>query len=119
VQLDAIQSQATCSFLSKIGINRNFPRAAVFAPFESGGLAFRDLKIEQGISRITFLMSHIFHQTLLGSLLQISIQTAQLEAGSASLLLTDPTPQISYLTECWITATRHFLRLNQLSLEFS
>ena len=41
-QLDSAQSPATCSFLSKIGVNRNFPRAVVFGPLEYGGLDFRN-----------------------------------------------------------------------------
>ena len=118
-QLDKIQSQATGAFLSKIGINRNFPRAAAYAPLLCGGLDFRDLKIEQGISRVGYLMSHMFHQTTLGSLMEISLQTAQLEAGSVTLLLTNPSVPLPYLTECWITSLRQFMGNNQISLEFN
>ena len=64
-------------------------------------------------------MSHVYHGTIPGTLITISLQTAQLEAGSTSLLLTDPTPFLPYLTDSWITSVRNFLRANQLSLQFS
>ena len=64
-------------------------------------------------------MSHIYNSTSLGSMIHIALQSAQMEAGSAHLLLTDPIPSLSYLSPCWLTSIRDFLRKHQLSLEFS
>jgi hypothetical protein len=118
-QLRSIQSMATQSFLAKMGLNRNYPRAVTFGPPEYGGLAFPDLYVEQGVQQIRTVMEHIYHSTEAGKLIQICLQSLQAEAGSAVRLLQDPTTEISYLTPCWLTTLRSFMRKHQLSLEMT
>jgi hypothetical protein len=61
--LRSIQSQVTSSFLQKLGFNKHFPRSVAFGPYEMGGLALRDLAVEQGISQIMSIMEHVYHRT--------------------------------------------------------
>jgi hypothetical protein len=117
-QLTSIQTWATGTFLRKMGYNRNFPRAVAFAPESMGGLDLRHLPTEQGLSQIRFLFEHVYNDTLTGKMMLISLESLQLEAGTASLLLTDPTPYLPYITPCWITSLRDFLRINQISIQF-
>ena len=56
-QLQSISSHGTGSFLTKMGINKNFPRAVAFGPSEFGGLALFDLHTKQGgVLQIKMLM---------------------------------------------------------------
>jgi hypothetical protein len=90
--LHSIQTQATSSFLLKMGFNRHFPRVVCYGPLEFGGLIFRDLFTEQGALRIKSLMEHMYHDTKTGRLIMIALQSLQMEAGISAHLLTDPTP---------------------------
>jgi len=119
LQLKSIQRTATQSFLAKMGVNRNFPRAATFGPSEFGGLAFPDLSTEQGIQQIRTFMENVFHNTESGKLLKICLQTLQVEAGSCIQLLQEPSVELSYLTPCWLTSLRMFMGRNQLPLQMS
>jgi hypothetical protein len=38
--IHSIQTQATGSFLLKMGFNRNYPQVVCFGPLEFGGLTF-------------------------------------------------------------------------------
>ena len=117
--LRSIQSQATASFLQKLGFNKHFPRAAVFGPAEMGGLALRDLVVEQGIAQIMTLMDHLYNKTETGKLIRISLATLQMEAGTQGHLLYETIPQLTYISSCWISAIRNFIRTNQIQLEIS
>ena len=117
--LHSIQTQATGSFLLKMGFNRHYPRVVCYGPLEFGGLTFRDLFTEQGTLRIKSLMEHIYHDTETGKMIMIALQSLQMEAGISAHLLTDPTPLLVYTEPCWISATRDFMATHQLSLEFT
>jgi hypothetical protein len=71
----SIQSQATSSFLAKLGINRNFPRSVAYGPIEYVGLGLFDLQVECGIKQIDYLMSNVYNDTTIGKLMVISIRT--------------------------------------------
>jgi hypothetical protein len=109
--LAAIQSAATSSFLNKLGINRNFPRAVVFGPKALGGLELRNLCVEQGVQQLTQLMAHVYNSTVPGQLILIALQTLQMEAGTSHQLLLEPIPIISYITPCWLSSIRTFSAL--------
>lgn len=113
--LHSIQTQATGSFLLKMGFNRHYPRVVCYGPLEFGGLTFRDLFTEQGVLRIKSLMEHIYHDTETGRMIMIALQSLQMEAGISAHLLTDPTPLLVYTEPCWISATREFMATHQLS----
>ena len=46
--LHSIQTQATSSFLLKMGFNRHYPRVVCYGPLEFGGLTFCDLVVCYG-----------------------------------------------------------------------
>jgi hypothetical protein len=102
--LKSIQSQPMMSFLQKLGFNKHFPRAATFGPHEMGGLAMRNLPIEQGIAQIMTFLEHVYNNTEPGRLICIALHTLQLEAGTRDLLLAEPTQSLTYLTPTWLTA---------------
>ena len=117
--LTSIQAPATQSFLQKMGLNKNHPRAAAFGPLMMGGLAMKDLYIEQGIARIRGLLSHIFNSTDTGKMMLITIHNLQMEAGTERPILNDPTISLPYLTEGWVTSTRKFLSQHQIQVELT
>ena len=102
-----------------MGVNRNFPRAATFGPSEYGGLAFPDLSTVQGIQQIRTFMENVFHNTKSGKLLKICLQTLQVEAGSCIQLLQEPSVELSFLTQCWLTSLLMFMGKNQLAFQMS
>ncbi len=91
-ELLSIQGQPTLSFLQEMGSNKHFSCAIVFGPQEKGGLALRHLPAAQGISRIMFLLKHVYNATKTWKLILITLNSLHLEAGSGHLLLADLVP---------------------------
>jgi hypothetical protein len=114
--LVSIQSHPTMAFLQKMGFNRNFPRAVAVGPRDMGGLALRNLPIEQGIARIINILKHVYNRTETGKLILIALNFLQRDAGTAQHLLVDPIPRLTYLSQCWLSALRDFLRMHQTQL---
>ncbi len=79
-----IQRQATGYFLQKMGVNKNFPRAAAYGPEEYGGMRICHLQTEQGVQQLKYIIEHVFNVTETGKLLLIALQSSQLEAGSSN-----------------------------------
>jgi len=101
-QLQSISSHGTGSFLTKMGINKNFPRAVAFGPSEFGGLALFDLHTKQGVLEIKMLMEHVYHGTETGKLIEIS--HLQMESGISHPILTNLLqPMIDTPTQQWPT----------------
>ncbi len=84
-----------------------------------GGLELCNLYVEQGVAQIMSLMEHLYNNTEPGRLLKISMDTMQMEAGTAGPLLYDTLPDLRYLPNCWIQSLRNFLRSNNLQLQMS
>jgi hypothetical protein len=106
-------------FLPKMGLNRHFPRAILYGPSEFAGLQLRDLYVEQGIARIMTTLQHIHNNTEVGKMLQIAFHNLQLEAGTEHFLFNDTVTPIPYITKCWATEMRNFMRQFQLRFQFS
>lgn len=118
-QLHSISGHATGTFLTRMGFNRHFPRAAAYGPLEFGGLALYDLTTEQGVLQIKLLLEHVYHTTETGKLLMIAVHSLQMEAGISAPILTDLSQELPYITPCWVTSLRHFMYRNNISLEFA
>jgi hypothetical protein len=56
-QLKKLQSKATRATLMKLGFNRNTAHRVVYGPSRYGGLGFRDLAVEQGITQIELFVT--------------------------------------------------------------
>ncbi len=108
--LQLIQSHPTMTFLQKMGFNCHFPRVVAFGPQELGGLALRNLPVEQGIVCIMMLLEHIYNGSETGKLNLVALHSLQLKACTEQLLLAEPIPKLSYITPSWISAIRDFLR---------
>jgi hypothetical protein len=58
-QLEKVQGAPISTLLSKMGYNRNIPRAIVFGPKLMGGLGMLELFVEQGRSKGMKLLEHV------------------------------------------------------------
>jgi hypothetical protein len=117
--LKSIQSQATGIFLQKTGFNKHFPRAVVFGPTIMGGLDFRDLSIEQGISGISTLLCHVYHNSVPGKMIRIALANLQMEAGTGGDVMYETLPKLTYISDCWLKMIREFLQRHNLQLQIA
>ena len=115
--LNKIQRKAIAAILEKLGLNRNFPRCVAFGPKELCGLGLLDLSVEQGVRQICHFLDHIFAEDSIGNMILIKLRYLQLESGSGSHLLADPSIPFSYLTPCWLTSMRDFMGRHSIQLD--
>jgi hypothetical protein len=108
-ECNAIQARPIRSILGAMGINRQFPRAAVFAPIHLGGFGLSHLHTEQCVTQITSLLGHLRQQSDVGILAQICIDTAQLIAGTTVPILLEPSAPFKYFSDPWINLLRESL----------
>jgi hypothetical protein len=111
-----LQSPATRSTLVNIGFNQHTSLVVVFGAVNFGGLAFRDLAVEQGIKQLCLIIRHIRSETDQGNLLMITLHWWQLVAGISVPLWEHLQPPICYLHHNWLTSVRDFLASSQGSL---
>jgi hypothetical protein len=107
-ELQQVQTLMNRVILNKLGYNRNYPRAAAFAPTQEFGTGLHDIRVEQGLAQIQALLNYIGTSHKVGRVMLISYRTLQIEAGVAFHLLENPQSPLSYLTPCWFTSLRHF-----------
>ncbi len=88
--LRRLQSPATRATLIKLGFNRHTPLVVVFGAVHFGGLAFRDLAVEQGIEQLCLIIRHIRSKPDQGNLLMITLHWWQLVAGISVSLWANP-----------------------------
>jgi hypothetical protein len=108
--LRKIQSPATRACLMKTGFNRNTAHRVVFGPSFHGGLGFRDLFIEQGVSQVLLLLRHLRADSPQGKLFRIAIDWWQLVMGVSYPLLEHPAPILLHQAPHWLSALRQFLQ---------
>jgi len=106
--LEKAQSMTTPLILSKMGYNRNMPKAVVYAPSTHGGIGMKHLFTGQGLSKVLHLMKHFRAKTTLGTLMNITIKAYQLQAGIPEPILEDTT-QLPWMPNRWINNLRAFL----------
>ncbi len=90
--MEKAQLMTTPLILSKMGYNRNMPKAVVYAPSTHGGLGFKHLHTKQGLQKVLQLLKHLQTRTTLGKLLDITIKVYQIQAGTKNHILEDTTP---------------------------
>jgi hypothetical protein len=108
-KLRELQSIPTRSVLMKTGFNCNTSHRVVFGPSWYGGLGFRDLFVEQGISQVELLISYLRAASPQGQLFRIAIAWWQLVVSVSYPLLQRPNTVIPYLEPNWLSALRRFL----------
>ena len=103
-QCNTIQSQYLPTYLNKLGYNQHYPRSIVFGEFSKGGLDITPLYTAQTITQIETLITSFRHKTQFSSLVNISLQLLQLEAGSNAPVLSYNPGDLSFLTPTWLTS---------------
>ncbi len=99
--MEKAQSMTTPAILSKMGYNRNMPKAVVYAPSMHGSLRFKHLHTEQGLQKVLQILKHLRTGTTLGKLLDITIKAYQIQAGIKNHILEDTTP-LPRMPDRWI-----------------
>jgi len=106
--LEKAQSMTTPLILSKMGYNRNMPKAVVYAPSTHRGIGMKHLYTKQGLSKVLHLMKHFWVKTTLDTLMNITIKAYQLQAGIPEPIL-EETTQLPWMPNHWINNLRAFL----------
>ena len=102
------------SCLPKMGVMQKFPRKVVHGPTNEGGLGILDLYHQQGISRIATIQEHLAAPTIIGDLIQNSIEALKLEIGiNRNIFELDFKLYGCLATECWIKETWRYAHENQ------
>ena len=80
-QCQKIQAVYLPTFLAKMGINQTTATAVQHGPINLGGLNIFNLETEQGVMQMKLVISHLHKNDDVGSLIKISRDHLQLQAG--------------------------------------
>jgi hypothetical protein len=116
-ELQQVQICMNRVVLNQLGYNRNYPRAATFAPLQEFGAGLHDLRIEQGLAQIQAVLNYIGTGHKVGNVMLISLCTMQIEAGVHFHLLEQPHKPLPYLTSCWFTSLRSFCGIHDITIQ--
>jgi len=106
--------------LPKLGVVRSYPLSLRHAPASLFGLALPSVLWEQGIAALRLLLECGNGPSVAGSLLQTSVEQAQLEVGSLTPFYQLPFQQYGFLlTDCWLKSLWRFLSDAGLHLQAS
>ncbi len=100
--LEKAQSMTTPFILSKIGYNKNMPKAVVYTPTSHGGLGLKLLHTKQGLQKVLQVLKHLRAKTTLSKLITTTIDAYQLQAGIPSHILIDTKPLL-WMPDRWVT----------------
>ena len=82
-QCNKIQGQfMNAALLPKLRISRHMKRATIWGPVKYGGLAFKDVHMEQLISNVRNIMGHVRKQSPTGKVFSILCNAYQLSLGT-------------------------------------
>jgi len=107
--LEQAQSKTTLIILSKMGYNKNMPKAVVYAPITHGRISLKHLHTKQGLQKVLQVLKHLRTCTATGKLIEITLQAYQIQAGLAVSILED-TRTLPWMNNRWITNLRQFLQ---------
>ena len=96
---------------------RTHPRVVYFGPTYSGGLAFRDFKVETGIDTIKLLMRNLQIPGQIKDILLVFLQTWQIVLGMDKLLLQYPDLRAPHWEGQYYVWLQHYLEKISGSLE--
>jgi hypothetical protein len=108
-QLNKLQQPIVPVVLSKMGYCSNSSRILTFLCSFYGGIDFRDLRLEQGIEQITFLIRHLCTPGQVCDLLAIVLSWFQFCAGVGYLVFLQPERPLPHLEGHWLVCIRNFL----------
>ena len=107
------------SILPKAGINRYFPREALFGTHTLNGMGFKDIFLLQGISHVSYLVSHCWSNSITGHLIKQCLQLLRLEVGLSGDFLNREYNSIEpiILTNLWVQHLWHFMTLHGIQVQ--
>jgi hypothetical protein len=108
-QLNKLQQPIVPIVLSKMGYCSNTSRILTFLCSFYGGIDFRDLRLEQGIGQITFLIRHLRTPGQVCDLLAIVLSWFQFCAGVGYPVFLQPERPLPHLEGHWLVCIRNFL----------
>ena len=82
-----------------MGINRHFPKAALYGPQEYGGMAFPTIETIQDQKCITHWMRHLRWGQEIGTDFKITLSAAQLTSGLTTPILDDTELDLPHLED--------------------
>jgi hypothetical protein len=112
-----IQCQAVQVILNKLGVNKPFPRQVTFGPKDLCGMSLLDMNVEQGVQGIQHLTNQVFSKDSVGNLIVVALRSLQIESGSGSHLLENPSNWIPYITPCWLTSIQDFIDKSKIKIK--
>jgi hypothetical protein len=115
--LNKIQSRAVQAILNKLGVSKSFPWQVAFGPKALCSMALLDMSVEQGVHQVQHFTDHLFSRDSVGNLIMIALQSLQLESGCGFHLLENPDEWVPYITSCWLTLIRDFLKQSKIKIK--
>ena len=115
-----IMSPLWCRLLPKANINRNFPRDLIYAAKDHYGLGVYNPYINQYLTQIETLLTHLKADTMTGDLIRTSAEQLRLELGTNKPLTKCQWEQRQEsITDCWLKNLFAFMEKNNIQMEDS
>ena len=104
--------------LLTLGASKSLPNVYRFAPLSLQGLEAPNFYVEQGICKVSKLLTHGDSGNLTSDLIAVSMEQAQLEVSIGTPLLQVPFDQYGMLcTQCWVKGLWQFASEHCILLE--
>ena len=101
--------------LPKTSISQSFPRKVLYGLLNEGGLGLNSLYYTQGAMHLEKFQSLLGTNTMTNSLLEVSLESAQLEIGiGRSIFQLDFQRYGMLLTDCWVKHLWLFTQTNNI-----
>jgi hypothetical protein len=75
------------------------------------------MSVEQGVRGIQHFTDQVFSKDSVGNLIIIALRSLQIESGSGSHLLENPSVWIPYITSCWLTSIQDFIGESKIKIK--
>lgn len=92
--------------LNKMKVNRNMPKAVVYAPKHMAGLNYKSFQTLQDQKGILTMLQHFRWNGAVANDLLVTLSAVQLMAGLCKPILQDTKPDLSYLNKGWFLHQR-------------
>ena len=117
-EADRLMSALYKLILLTLGASKSLPNVYCFAPLSLQGLEAPNFYVEQGIHKVSKLLTHGDSSNLTSDLITVSMEHAQLEVGIGTPLLQAPFDQYGMLcTQCWVKGLWQFASEHHILLE--
>ena len=117
-EADRLTSALYKLILLTLGASKFLPNVYHFAPLSLQGLEAPNFYVEQGICKVSKLLTHGDSGNLTSDLIAVSMEQAQLEVSIGTPLLQVPFDQYSMLcTQCWVKGLWQFASEHCILLE--